>query len=192
MKTAKKRMSRFSKEKRLTTYIRIWILLFIFGMKLTHEQFKQKWIWNHYEENKVNGRQCVSWAKIYSKEVYGITLWWFWWTAHKGRLNKEKTFDLTKRDRVVYKPWLIPPIWAIIFRDRTPLNDKDSGHVAIVDWAWADYVMRLEQNWWLIGKNQPWDEFRVRKWNYNGCLWWYVVKKPKKIKLWKVKLKWEF
>ena len=59
-----------------------------------HNQFKMDWLGEWYAETNSLWRQCVAWAKIYSKEVYGIALWSFWGTAYTGRLNKSNTFNM--------------------------------------------------------------------------------------------------
>lgn len=138
-----------------------------------HNQFKIDWLGEWYAETQALAWQCVAWAKIYSKEVYGITLWSFWWTAYNGRLNKNNTFDMKLFNKVLYNGTNKPPVWAIVFFQPDASNGQ-AGHVWVCDLRIKKGIVILEQNGGGKGNYAPWDEFNIRVRGLQKCLWRYI------------------
>ena len=158
---------------------------------MTHEEFKKKWIGKWFEESRAIGFQCVAWVKQYSREVFEVVLGSFWGSAVSGRHNTKKTFD-NKRNKIVYKEWILPQVWDMIFYGATPKNEY--WHVGIVDSITGTGIMILEQNGWWPWWHGVGDEYTIRSRTYKNCLWRLrFVKAPVKRKINRsTKLKWEF
>ena len=138
-----------------------------------HNQFKMDWLWEWYQETAQLWRQCVAWVKIYSKEVYGITLWSFWGTAYNGRLNKNDTFDMKVFNKVEYNGTNKPPVWSLVFF-KPDASNWQAGHVGICDLRIKKGISILEQNGGGKGNNAPGDEFTLRNRWLKSCLWRYI------------------
>ena len=142
---------------------------------LSHNQFIDKYLRTGQDTDGWFGIQCVDLAKLYSQEVHGIKLGSFGGTARSGWLNKSKTFDLKKWDRIVYRPWITPPKQGdIIFYDEPWLT----GHVAIVHEATKLDILVIEQNWASgNGAGKWYDQINFEsKRDYRKVLWWYSKK----------------
>ena len=138
-----------------------------------HNNFKMKRLWEIYEENKQLWAQCVAWAKIYAKEVYGITLWSFWWTAFNGRSNKNNTFDPKLFNKVLYNGTNKPPVWALVFFNPDKSN-WNSWHVGICDLRIKKGISILEQNGGWKWNNEVGDQFTLRNRGLQKLLWRYI------------------
>lgn len=138
-----------------------------------HNQFKMDWLGEWYAETSSLWRQCVAWAKIYSKEVYGITLWSFWGTAYTGRLNKSNTFDMNLFKKVDYDGKNKPPVWSIVFF-KPDASNSNAWHVGICDLRIKKGIAILEQNGWWKWNNAVGDEFNIRVRWLKNCLWRYI------------------
>jgi len=139
-----------------------------------HQQFKMDRLGEWYAENESLGFQCVAWAKIYSKETLGVTLWSFGGTAYNGWLNTKNTFDMKIWNKILYDGINKPPIWAIIFFKPDESNWQ-AGHVGICDLRIKKGISILEQNGGWKGNYAPWDEFTLRNRVLKNCLWRYTL-----------------
>lgn len=140
---------------------------------LSHNQFLDKYLRTAQDEDGWFWYQCVDLAKLYSKEVYWITLWSFGGTARSGWFNKKKTFDPKLWERIEYKVGMMPKRGDIIFYD-----EWVSGHVAIVQDANKIDIMVLEQNgatwnWDWKGYNQI--NLETKR-DYRNIYGWYRLK----------------
>lgn len=109
---------------------------------LSHNAFLDKYLRTAIDEDGWYWYQCVDLAKLYAKEVHWITLGSFGWTARTGWLNKSKTFDLKKWNRIPYTIGFVPQRGDIIFYDKPWLT----WHVAIVCEANKIDIMVIEEN----------------------------------------------
>jgi len=108
--------------------------------------------------------QCVGWCKVAWKELYGIQLGSFWWSAKLGWQNVNGTFNW-------YDRWTGRPIpWDMIFFDTYP----PYGHVAIVTQAFDWWIEVIEQNGWEGAWNGLGnDAIRLNTYTYDTVLGWY-------------------
>lgn len=79
---------------------------------MNHKEFCIKWIGKYYVEPWMSTVECVGLSKLYCQER-GYPINWFWWSAIKG-WKTGSPFN-SKWERIVYKPWMYPPQWAILF-----------------------------------------------------------------------------
>lgn len=142
---------------------------------ISHSQFLDKYLRTSQDYDWGYGIQCTDLCKLYSKEVYGIELWTFWWTARSGWYNKSKTFDLKIWDKIVYKPWINPPKQGdIIFYDTWI-----SWHVSVCHSATKIDIIVIEANWGTWDwKWKGYDQINLEtKRDFNWILGWYTLKK---------------
>lgn len=135
-----------------------------------------KWIGKQIDFDKVYWSQCVDWARQFAQEMRAPigTFWgsaYSWWST--GR-----PFKWTKWKEVVYKPWMIPTPWDIIFFWPTQANPY--WHVAIVDGGSTDKILKIvEQNAWTGNWDGKWGNAIKRSeldYNKRGkCLGWYTL-----------------
>ena len=143
-------------------------------IRKNHNKFKINWLGEWYAETQALGWQCVAGAKIYAKEVLGVTLWSFWGTAHSGRLNTKNTFDPKIWNKTLYNGRNKPPLWALVFFKPDTSNGW-AGHVGIRDLRIKKGICILEQNGGGKGNYAPWDEFTLRNRSLANCLGWYSL-----------------
>lgn len=141
---------------------------------LSHNAFLDKYLRTSYKEPWFPTAECVWLARLYVKEVYGISLGSFGGTARSGWFNKKKTFDPKIWEKIEWKPWLVPKQGDIIFYDKPWLT----WHVAIVHEANKIDIMVLEQNWATGNGDGKWyNAINLEtKRDYKDVLGWYRKK----------------
>lgn len=124
-----------------------------------------------YAENQSFWFQCVSWAKKAIRELYWMTLWSFWWSAHNWFITGSP-FTGPWWTKFINTPDKVPVPWSVIFRAKS--WQLPYWHVAIVISADANNVTVQEQNAktgngkWLGG-----DAITTRTHDYRWVSWWY-------------------
>lgn len=137
---------------------------------MTIQQFITKRKGKRYAESAQYWYQCVAICKLLVKEVYGIQLVWFSWSARAG-WNTWSPFN-NKRTRIQNTPNWVPSEWDVIFFDILTL-----WHVAVVVSADKNTVKVIEQNRTWGGKWLWADAISVNDYNYSKVLWWYSLQK---------------
>lgn len=141
---------------------------------MTIKELQNKWEGKTYAENAQFWFQCVSRAKKAIRELYWITLWSFWWSAHNWFITGSP-FTAPWWTKFVNTPEKVPVPWSVIFRSKS--WQLPYWHVAIVLSADVDTVTVQEQNWadwswnWLL-----WNAIRTKQHSYHGVSWWYTYR----------------
>lgn len=138
---------------------------------MTIKELQSKWEGKTYAENAQFWFQCVSRAKKAIRELYWITLWSFWWSAHNWFITWSP-FTAPWWTKFVNTPDKFPVPWSVIFRSKS--WQLPYGHVAIVISADANNITVQEQNaktgngQWIGG-----DAITTRTHDYRWVSWWY-------------------
>lgn len=135
---------------------------------MNYKDFKNKYLGTFYTEKWMKDAECVALAKLASREIHGITLWSFWWSAKSGWENKSNTFSSDKWVKIPNTPTWVPQEWDLVF-----WSFGKYGHVAVFDSWNVNSMITLSQN--STGKlwNVKWDEIIAKSYSYKDCLWWY-------------------
>jgi hypothetical protein len=138
--------------------------------------FISEWLGRPYTEKWMDSRQCVGGAKLFVKEVYGITLWSFGGTAYTGRLNENNTFDPKIWNTINYREFdQQPSVWSLVWF--APTKENPAGHIGMCVYKLNDWkIGMLELNGGEIGKNKKWDEFNIRVRGLQNCLGYRRIK----------------
>lgn len=115
------------------------------------------------------GAQCVGWCKVAWKELYGINLWSFWWSALSWWSNSTGTFNDYKK--VINTIDALPQKWDMVFFNNMFWS---YWHVAIVVEATINQITVIEQNWGMW--SWTWegsDAIRLYNYSYDNVLGWY-------------------
>ena len=140
---------------------------------MNYNEFKNKWKWKKTDFDWQFWFQCTDLSKLFCKEVYGITLWGFNWSALNG-WNTWSPFS-SRWKRVTNTPSAVPKAWDIIFFNKTATNPY--GHTWVV---WIKNNINtftiLEQN----AGNGKWDwkwanAITERVKGYSKCLGWFTL-----------------
>lgn len=138
---------------------------------MTIKELQNKWEGKTYAENESYGYQCVSYCKLAIRELYWITLWSFWWSAHNWFITGSP-FTAPWWTKFVNTPDKVPVSWSVIFRSKS--WQLPYGHVAIVISADANNITVQEQN--AKTGNGKWiggDAITTRTHDYRWVSWWY-------------------
>lgn len=137
---------------------------------MNHLEYKNTYLWKFKIEPGMPSAECVWNSKLYSKEVLGVALGSFGWSALSGWANKNNTFDMNKWIRIENTPDAVPQQWDIAF---WWLKFGKYGHVAVVDCANVNTMWVISQNSTGAAGDKPGDEILLINYSYKGCLWWY-------------------
>lgn len=134
---------------------------------MNHAEFCKKYIGKNIDFDNAYWFQCVDLPRQYWKDM-SYTIWAFWWSAWNG-WKTGCPFDKTWK-KIVYKPWLIPKEWDILFWNE---NRCKNGHVAIANKLCDTNILRY------IDQNGTWkqDKIQARFTDYKNLVWWFT-KKP--------------
>lgn len=133
---------------------------------MTHKQFCIKWLYHKYIEPWMSTLECVGLSKLYCIERW-FPIKWFWWSAIKW-WKTGSPFD-DKWERVVYKPWLYPPQWAILFWSEKRCK---YGHTGVSNkFCNPDLLRYIDQN----GTGNR-DKITPRFTDYKHLLGWFKLK----------------
>jgi len=143
---------------------------------MNHTQFREKRLWNKYEEVKWYGFECVAICKLYIKDVHELEVRQFWGSAISWRNNTSNTFlekDRKRVENIYWDPTNYPKQWDIVFWASTKTNKY--GHVAIVDntdWITLDVIEQNGEMWSSTGN--WWDAIRIHTYSYRDVLGRYT------------------
>lgn len=135
-----------------------------------HDQYKKNYLWKFKKEAGIPTSECVWNSKLYAKEVHGIVLGSFGWSAYNGWLNIKNTFDPKKWIRVVNTPTAQPKKWDIIFFWKWM---GKYWHVAIFDGGNLNYISTISQNSTGAEWDVPGDEIKIMNYTYKHVVGWY-------------------
>jgi hypothetical protein len=107
---------------------------------MTHNQYRMQRRLKSVKEPWYDP-ECIALSKHYSKSVYWITLWAFWWKAKNATYKTGWTFDPKYWDQ--YVPW---PSVAILQGDILILNIWNDGHTCVGHNQVSDGYYVIEQN----------------------------------------------
>ena len=138
---------------------------------ITHQEFKKKWLWKWFSENKDLWFQCVAGCKVYCKEVFWQTLGNFWWSAYNW-FKTWSPFKNLKFQRFINTPEFLPKVWDIVFFDKDKQNWM-YGHVWIIDFANLKTMKVLNQNMGTGLGHSEIDKFKISNFDFSKCLWFY-------------------
>lgn len=139
-------------------------------INMNHQEYKTKYLGSFKIEPWLKSAECVWNSKLYAKEVLGISLGSFGWSALSGWENKNGTFDLNKWIKITNTPDAVPRQWDIVF---WWTKFWKYGHVAIIDCANINTMGTISQNSTWAFWDKPGDEISFINYSYKGCLGWY-------------------